>query len=421
MARRPAPRLRERGPRLLRLRPPPRAVRRGHRVARRDDLRRSRDAQPRRARHAARPRGRAQGDGDQERQPYGLRHARGHGGHGRGDGVPRALQGRRPLPALARAARRPRARRRRRQGPGDPRGGRAAARAGARRRRAAARRGRRGRRLPHPRRGQRQSGGAARRPAGDLRGAPGRRARVRPRRAGRPGGRDPLARLGGQSLVVIGHQQGRDTREKIARNFGMPHPEGYRKALRLMELAAKFGKPIVTFIDTPGAYPGLGAEERGQAEAIARNLRRMASLPTPMIAVVTGEGGSGGALAIGMGNRVLMLEHAVYSVISPEGCAAILWGDAGKAPEAAEAMRTTAPELLRLGVIDGIVPEPVGGAHRDWEGAAASLRAALRDQLAELKGKPREALITERYEKFRRMGVFEEASVPTAAGDKPPR
>src|SRR5206468_2246153 len=190
-----------------------------------------------------------------------------------------------------------------------------------------------------------------------------------------------LARFEGQSLVVIGHQKGRDTREKIARNFGMPHPEGYRKALRLMELAAKFGKPIVTFIDTPGAYPGLGAEERGQAEAIARNLRRMASLPTPMIAVVTGEGGSGGALAIGMGNRVLMLEHAVYSVISPEGCAAILWGDAGKAPEAAEAMRTTAPELLRLGVIDGIVPEPVGGAHRDWEGAAASLRAAQRVHL----------------------------------------
>src|SRR6267143_67420 len=227
-----------------------------------------------------------------------------------------------------------------------------------------------------------------------------------------------LARFEGQSVVVIGHQKGRDTREKIARNFGIPHPEGYRKALRLMELAAKFAKPIVTFIDTPGAYPGLGAEERGQAEAIARNLRRMASLPTPIVAVVTGEGGSGGALAIGMGNRVLMLEHAVYSVISPEGCAAILWGDAGKAPEAAEAMRTTAPELLRLGVIDGIVPEPVGGAHRDWDGAAARLRVVLRAQLAELKAKPREALITERYEKFRRMGAFEEASVPSAAGEK---
>src|SRR5712691_11165570 len=193
-----------------------------------------------------------------------------------------------------------------------------------------------------------------------------------------------LARFDGEPVVVLGHQKGRDTRENIARNFGMPHPEGYRKALRLMQLAAKFGKPILTFIDTPGAYPGLGAEERGQAEAIARNLRRMASLPTPIVAVVTGEGGSGGALAIGMGNRVLMLEHAVYSVISPEGCAAILWGDAAKAPEAAEVMKTTAPDLLRLGVIDTIVPEPVGGAHRDWDAAAVALRAVLREQLAVL-------------------------------------
>jgi acetyl-CoA carboxylase carboxyl transferase subunit alpha len=219
-----------------------------------------------------------------------------------------------------------------------------------------------------------------------------------------------LARFESQSVVVIGHQKGRDTREKIARNFGMPHPEGYRKAHRLMDLAAKFGKPVITFIDTPGAYPGLGAEERGQAEAIARNLKRMASLPVPIVAVVTGEGGSGGALAIGMGNRVLMLEYAVYSVISPEGCAAILWGDAGKAPDAAEAMRTTAPELLQLGIIDGIVPEPVGGAHRDWEGAAAGLRAALREQLWTLRPKSREELVSERYEKFRRMGRFEEAS-----------
>ena len=223
-----------------------------------------------------------------------------------------------------------------------------------------------------------------------------------------------LARFESQSIVVIGHQKGRDTREKIARNFGMPHPEGYRKALRLMELAAKFGKPIITFIDTPGAYPGLGAEERGQAEAIARNLRRMASLPVPIIVAVTGEGGSGGALAIGMGNRVLMLEYAVYSVISPEGCAAILWGDAGKAPDAAEAMRTTAPELLQLGIIDLIVPEPVGGAHRDWEGAAASLRAALRDQLWTLRAKSPDELVAERYEKFRRMGAFEEAAAPGA-------
>src|SRR5687767_13853871 len=193
-----------------------------------------------------------------------------------------------------------------------------------------------------------------------------------------------LARFEGRSVVVIGHQKGRDTREKIARNFGMPHPEGYRKAMRLMEMAAKFGKPVLTFIDTPGAYPGIGAEERGQAEAIAQSLKLMASLPTPIIAVVTGEGGSGGALA--MGNRVLMLEHAVYSVISPEGCAAILWGDAARAPEAAEAMKTTAPDLLHLKVIDAIVTEPVGGAHRDWEGAAERLKTALRQQLRAFGG-----------------------------------
>jgi acetyl-CoA carboxylase carboxyl transferase subunit alpha len=217
-----------------------------------------------------------------------------------------------------------------------------------------------------------------------------------------------LATFDGEPVVLIGHQKGRDTRENIARNFGMPHPEGYRKALRLMQLAGKFGKPLITFIDTPGAYPGLGAEERGQAEAIARNLREMAGLPTPVICVVTGEGGSGGALAIGVGNRVLMLEYAIYSVISPEGCAAILWGDAAKAPEAAELMRVTAPDLLKLGVIDAIVPEPVGGAHRNWEAAAASLRAALRDQLWQLKSKSEAELIEERHEKFRRIGVFEE-------------
>jgi acetyl-CoA carboxylase carboxyl transferase subunit alpha len=217
-----------------------------------------------------------------------------------------------------------------------------------------------------------------------------------------------LATFDGEPVVLIGHQKGRDTRENIARNFGMPHPEGYRKALRLMQLAAKFSKPIITFIDTPGAYPGLGAEERGQAEAIARNLREMAGLPTPVICVVTGEGGSGGALAIGVGNRVLMLEYAIYSVISPEGCAAILWGDAAKAPEAAELMRVTAPDLLKLGVIDAIVPEPVGGAHRNWEATAASLRAALRDQLWQLKSKSEAELVEERHEKFRRIGVFEE-------------
>jgi acetyl-CoA carboxylase carboxyl transferase subunit alpha len=192
----------------------------------------------------------------------------------------------------------------------------------------------------------------------------------------------------------------------------MPHPEGYRKAERLMELAARFRKPVVTFIDTPGAYPGVGAEERGQAEAIARNLKLMAGLPVPMVAVVTGEGGSGGALAIGMGNRVLMLEYAIYSVISPEGCAAILWGDAAKAPDAAAVMKITAPDLLRLGVVDAIVPEPVGGAHRDWEAAAASLKGALREHLAALAELSPDALVSERYDKFRRIGAYEESAVP---------
>jgi acetyl-CoA carboxylase carboxyl transferase subunit alpha len=219
-----------------------------------------------------------------------------------------------------------------------------------------------------------------------------------------------LARFEGEPVVAIGHQKGRDTRENIARNFGMPHPEGYRKALRLMELGAKFRKPIITFIDTPGAYPGLGAEERGQAEAIARNLREMFALGTPIISVVTGEGGSGGALAIGVANRILMLEHAIYSVISPEGCAAILWGEARKAPEAAELMRITAPDLLRLGVIDGIVPEPPGGAHRNWEETAENLRGPLRDALWELRSRTPEELCAERYEKFRRIGVFEESA-----------
>jgi len=218
-----------------------------------------------------------------------------------------------------------------------------------------------------------------------------------------------LARFEGEPVVVVGHQKGRDTRENIARNFGMPHPEGYRKALRLMQLAAKFRTPIITFIDTPGAYPGLGAEERGQAEAIARNLKEMAGLATPIVCVVTGEGGSGGALAIGVGNRVLMLEHAIYSVISPEGCAAILWADAAKAPEAAQLMRVTAPDLLRLGAIDAIVREPAGGAHRNWAETAAHLRAALSDHLWELRSKSGEELVEERYDRFRQIGVFEES------------
>lgn len=218
-----------------------------------------------------------------------------------------------------------------------------------------------------------------------------------------------VGRFEGQPVLLVGHQKGRDTRDKIARNFGMPHPEGYRKALRLMHLAARFGRPIVTLIDTPGAYPGIGAEERGQAQAIATNLREMAGLATPIVAVVTGEGGSGGALAIGVADRILMLEYAVYSVISPEGCAAILWGDAARATEAAQIMRVTAPELMRLGVIDAIVPEPPGGAHRNWEGAAASLRAILGEHLREVGARPPSALLAERLEKFRRIGVFEEA------------
>jgi acetyl-CoA carboxylase carboxyl transferase subunit alpha len=218
-----------------------------------------------------------------------------------------------------------------------------------------------------------------------------------------------LARFEERPVVVIGHQKGRDTKEKLFRNFGMPHPEGYRKALRLMQLAEKFGKPILTLIDTPGAYPGLGAEERGQAEAIARNLREMAGLPTPILAVVTGEGGSGGALALGVADRVLMLEHAVYSVISPEGCAAILWDDAKRAREAAEVLRVTAPDLLKLGVIDGVIPEPPGAAHRSWERTADQIRVALRSALAELTGLPRDELVQRRYAKFRRMGVFEES------------
>ena len=218
-----------------------------------------------------------------------------------------------------------------------------------------------------------------------------------------------LARFEERSVVVVGHQKGRDTKEKLFRNFGMPHPEGYRKALRLMQLGERFGKPVLTFIDTPGAYPGLGAEERGQAEAIARNLREMAGLRTPIVAVVTGEGGSGGALALGVADRVLMLEHAIYSVISPEGCAAILWEDAKRAKEAAEVLRITAPDLLKLGVIDGVIPEPPGGAHRSWERAAEEVRGALRAALAELRELAPDELVQRRYAKFRRMGVFEEA------------
>ncbi len=218
-----------------------------------------------------------------------------------------------------------------------------------------------------------------------------------------------LARIGGRPVVVVGHQKGRDTQEKLHRNFGMPHPEGYRKALRLMQLAERFRKPVLTLIDTPGAYPGVGAEERGQAEAIARNLRELAGLRTPIVSVVTGEGGSGGALALGVADRVFMLEHAVYSVISPEGCAAILWEDASRAKEAAEVLRITAPDLLKLGVIDGIVAEPPGGAHRNWAAAEAEVRRVAVAAFAELAALSPGELVNQRYAKFRRIGIFEEA------------
>jgi acetyl-CoA carboxylase carboxyl transferase subunit alpha len=210
----------------------------------------------------------------------------------------------------------------------------------------------------------------------------------------------------GQSVMVIGQQKGRDTKEKLLRNFGMPKPEGYRKALRLMQVAAKFRRPIIALLDTPGAYPGIDAEERGQAEAIAYNLREMARLGSPIIAVVIGEGGSGGALGIAIANRVYMLENAYYSVISPESCAAIIWRDSGKAPEAAAALRMTAKDLLQLQLIDGIVPEPPEGAQTDHDGAAEFLRVALRQSLAELSGRSPEELIEERYSKFRQMGNF---------------
>jgi len=192
------------------------------------------------------------------------------------------------------------------------------------------------------------------------------------------------------------------------RNFGMPHPEGYRKALRIMELGARFRKPIITMIDTPGAYPGVGAEERGQAGAIASNLREMAVFPVPIVVVVIGEGGSGGALAIGVGDRILMMENAVYSVISPEGCAAILWRDGTKGPLAAEVMKVTAADLLGLEVIDEVIPEPAGGAHRDSHEAAATLKKAIARHLTDLQGLPEEKLVSERYQRFRRMGAFVE-------------
>jgi acetyl-CoA carboxylase carboxyl transferase subunit alpha len=215
-----------------------------------------------------------------------------------------------------------------------------------------------------------------------------------------------VARLDGRSVMLIGHQKGRDTKEKIKRNFGMPRPEGYRKALRLMKTAERFNMPLLTFIDTPGAYPGVGAEERGQSEAIARNLLEMAGLKIPIICTVMGEGGSGGALAIGVGDRVLMLEYSTYSVISPEGCASILWKSAEKAPLAAEAMGITSERLKELGLIDGIVPEPLGGAHRDVDATARNIKHALLEGLDYLGQLPTDKLLEERYQRLMCYGDF---------------
>ncbi len=224
-------------------------------------------------------------------------------------------------------------------------------------------------------------------------------------------GEDPaivagFARFRGRPVAVVGHQKGRDTKQRLIRNFGQPKPEGFRKALRVMQLAAKFSRPIFSFIDTQGAYPGIDAEERGQAEAIARNLREMTRLPTPIIVSVTGEGGSGGALAIAVGDKVNILENAFYSVISPEGCAAIMWRDSSKAETAATALKITAKDLLELGIVDEIVPEPEGGAHLDHEAAAQLLEPVLERNMMELMNLPARELVEARYEKFRGMGQF---------------
>lgn len=215
-----------------------------------------------------------------------------------------------------------------------------------------------------------------------------------------------FATIGGQRVAILGHQKGRDTKENLLRNFGSAHPEGYRKALRLMRMAEKFGLPIVTLIDTPGAFPGIGAEERNIAEAIAFNLREMMTLRTPVIAIVIGEGGSGGALGIGIADRVLMMENAYYSVISPEGCAAILWKHREHAPEAASALKLSAQDLSKLGIIDGVIPEPLGGAHNDPAAAAVSLKDALLSTLTELGKVPTAKLLEQRYQKFRALGQF---------------
>jgi acetyl-CoA carboxylase carboxyl transferase subunit alpha len=217
-----------------------------------------------------------------------------------------------------------------------------------------------------------------------------------------------MARFNGRELLVLGTQKGRETKQRIYRNFGQPNPEGYRKALRVLRFAEKWHRPVITLIDVPGAYPGLGAEERGQAEAIAHNLREMARLKVPFIAAITGEGGSGGALAIAVADRVLMMENSVYSVISPEGCASIMWRDSSKREIAAQAMRITAKDNLEMGFCDEIIPEPAGGAHHDYDAAAASLSAALEKNLAELEKKPLPELLDERYQKFRKMAQYYE-------------
>ncbi|MDP2652557.1 MAG: acetyl-CoA carboxylase carboxyltransferase subunit alpha [Candidatus Omnitrophota bacterium] len=222
-----------------------------------------------------------------------------------------------------------------------------------------------------------------------------------------------LAKIGGKKVMVMGHQKGRDTKDNIRRNFGCAHPEGYRKALRLMQFAEKFHLPIVILIDTPGAYPGVGAEERGQAQAIATNIREMARIATPIVATVIGEGGSGGALGIGVADRVGILQNAYYSVISPEGCASILWRSSVKAPEAARALRFTAEHLLKFGIVEDIVPEPPGGAHRDPEAVAANLKKLILKNIKELSGLSNDELLNARYQKFRSIGHFKEA--PAAA------
>ena len=214
-----------------------------------------------------------------------------------------------------------------------------------------------------------------------------------------------FARFNDRSIMVIGHQKGKTLKERMQRNFGMPNPEGYRKALRLMKMAEKFGRPIVTFIDTPGAYPGIGAEERGQAEAIARNLYAMSRLSVPIISIVIGEGGSGGALALGVSDRILMLEHGVYSVISPEGCAAILWDDPAKVPDAAASLKMTAQDLIDLRIVDDVIPEPLGGAHREPKAVTDRVAKALTNQLSQLTDLSLDQLLTQRDHKYRRMGA----------------